>query len=95
MLKCINTLELPTRSFLAVVAVLGGLLQVCVASTSMFSGNDTARSMNDRERTNARAFTALRPLNSGTSVVKRSETSITGASPSPRALISNDIKMAS
>src|SRR5690349_1246926 len=47
----------------------------------MFSGNETARSTNDRVASKARAPTRVRPLNSGTSVVKSLVTSIAAALP--------------
>ena len=51
----------------------------------MFSGNETARSTNERDVSKVRARTRVRPLNSGTSVVNRRVTSITGASSLPIA----------
>jgi len=51
----------------------------------MFSGNDTARSTNDRVASKVRAPIRVRPLNSGTSLVNSRVTSITGASSLPTA----------
>jgi hypothetical protein len=58
---------------------------VWVASISTLVGNDTARSTNDRLASKARAPTRVRPLNSGTSVVKSRVTSITAESSFPSA----------
>ena len=64
-----------------------------MASTSMLSGNDTARSTNEREASKVRERTRARPLNSGTSVVNMRVTSITGASSLPSASMLNAIRM--
>ena len=61
----------------------------------MLSGNDTARSTNERWASKARERTRARPLNSGTSVVNTRVTSITGASPLPSASTLNAIRIVS
>ena len=61
----------------------------------MLSGNDTARSTNERCASKVRERTRARPLNSGTSVVNTRVTSITGASPLPSASMLNAIRMVS
>ena len=66
-------------------------MNVCVASTSMFVGNETIRSMNDRVASKARARNRALALNSVTSVVNRRVTSMTGASSFPNASIQKDI----
>src|SRR3954452_12253166 len=59
----------------------------------MFDGNDLTLSINERDTSNPRARRRARALNSGTSVVYRRVTSMTGASPAPTASIGNAIRI--